>query len=195
MTLSPPSTAKRPRAKRVVGQRQMSLTSFRTWKPENGWKYDWDNGVATRSCAMTTEEQRFIVRNLNRKFVTTTCFARREGDLLAECEIHTSPGQVRIPDVAFFSAEYTAARQRGEQVVPGFLIEIISKTDNGLTYMKKAKEYFSAGAKVVWLIYPELRTVYVYRSMKEVVVAEDGDTCSAMPAVDFSITVADLFHP
>ncbi len=181
------------RARRVVGQRKMGLASFRNWKPENGWKYDWDHGIAARSCRTTTEDQRHIVRNLLKAFVKTTAYAE-DNYLMPESEVYTGPEQLRIPDIAYFSKEHDLAKQRGERLFPTFLIEIVSKTDTGLTYMKKLKEYFNAGAQVVWLIYPELSTIYIYHSMTEVKIVAEGGSCSAMPAVDFSIAVNDMLR-
>lgn len=190
-TLSPSQGA---RAARVQGRRRMSLEAFQKWKPHDGWKYDWDHGVASRSCRMTTEEQRHIVRNLLRAFSQTADYANG-GYLLPEAEVHTAPDQVRVPDIAYFTTAHDAALRRGERLFPSWLVEVVSKNDTGLTYMRKLKEYFQAGAKVVWLVYPDLDLVYVYHSETQVKIVAGQGTCKAAPAVDFSIAVEGMLRP
>jgi Uma2 family endonuclease len=175
------------RKPRVVGVRKMSLQSFINWKPADGWKYDWDNGTATRSFKMTSTEQRYIVRALQRAFVKTEAYKRGD-DLMAETEVHTKPfQQIRVPDLAYYPAGFSADPSKPE--LPPFLIEIISHHDSFLSYSRKLAEYFSAGAKVVWLIDPEAAQVHVYTSPVKLKIMAGKDLCSAKPAVDFSISV------
>jgi Uma2 family endonuclease len=177
------------RKPRVVGVRKMSLQSFINWKPADGWKYDWDNGTATRSVKMTSKEQRYIVRNLQDAF-TEDAVLRKQGYLIAEPETHTKPGlQIRVPDIAYYPRSFDKAPAAQQHLLPPFLIEIISHHDSFLSYSRKLAEYFSAGAKVVWLIDPEAAQVHVYTSPVKLKIMAGKDLCSAKPAVDFSISV------
>jgi Uma2 family endonuclease len=74
------------------------------------------------------------------------------------------------------------------------LIEIISGSDNANKVEEKTAEYFKAGVKVMWLIYPENKTIHVYTSRKQVQICTDDDTCSAKPVLpEFELSVNSIF--
>ena len=57
----------------------------------------------------------------------------------------------------------------------------------------KVEEYLAAGVQLVWVVYPQSRTVTAYRPDRTVVFRTD-DTITAEPVLpDFSRPVADLF--
>jgi Uma2 family endonuclease len=59
---------------------------------------------------------------------------------------------------------------------------------------QKCLEYLAAGAKLVWLVFPETRRIHVYRSPKEVEVLTDEDMLTAEPVIPgFSCPVAEIF--
>ena len=83
----------------------------------------------------------------------------------------------------------------GEKIIPGFVVEFASKTDNELVSLTKRHAYFDAGVQVIWWVYPAFREVYVYTSPKTVTICTDDDMLSAAPALpDFQLTVAELFR-
>ena len=67
------------------------------------------------------------------------------------------------------------------EVIPDFVMEVISTNDKPYKIEEKITEYFKAGIKVVWNIYPEPGLVYVYTSRKQVQICMDDDICSAAP--------------
>jgi Uma2 family endonuclease len=101
---------------------------------------------------------------------------------------------MRRPDIAYFTIEQEGNMKQGEDEIPEFAIEIISGNDKANKVEEKTIEYFKAGVKVVWLIYPDNKTVQVYTSLKQAQICTDDDICSAKPVLeDFEIKVSDIF--
>ena len=75
-----------------------------------------------------------------------------------------------------------------------FVIEIISPTDRSVKVEEKVLEYFEAGVKVVWLLFPKTQTVHVYTSPISVIICRGDRVCSAAPVVvDFEIRAEEVF--
>lgn len=171
--------------------RKMSLAAYMNWKPEDGHKYEWNDGVLEQR-QMIKQEEFSIVRNLKQAFYRTSAFT--EGaDLYTELGCRTSPKQVRVPDVSFYSAaEIDAAAQ--QEIVPRWVVEIISPFDAGERTHLKVHEYLRAGVEVVWQIYPQLRQVWTFRDTIHITVCSADMPCSAEPVLsDLSITPNELF--
>ncbi len=71
----------------------------------------------------------------------------------------------RRPDVAFVSRERWSAdrpmdRDAAWDVIPDIAVEITSPTDMIDDLMSKIEEYFTAGVRLVWIIYPKHQKVY-----------------------------------
>jgi Uma2 family endonuclease len=77
----------------------------------------------------------------------------------------------RRPDVAYVSfdrwPESRPMPETGEEwpVVPDLAVEFISPHDESVENMAKLKDYFEAGVRQVWLVYPLSRTVFVHDSV------------------------------
>ena len=101
---------------------------------------------------------------------------------------------MRRPDVAYLTKEQIVSTKQGEDEIPEFAIEIISGSDKANKVEAKTIEYFKHGVKVLWLIYPDNKTVQVYTSLKQAQICTDDDICSAKPVLeDFEIKVSDIF--
>jgi Uma2 family endonuclease len=76
----------------------------------------------------------------------------------------------RRPDVAYVSFQSWPreraihARDNARDVVPELTVEVISPTDLAEDLLVRLDEYFRAGVRLVWVIYPALRTLYVNES-------------------------------
>lgn len=144
--------------------RRMTLERWRAWKPADGWKYDWDNGFASKSKKMVTKEQRYIVRNLLRVFAETPYY-RSGNDLIPEAEMSYGANRYRIPDLAYFTPEQTVADAKGNTAnVATFVVEIISDSDTGRAIEDKLWEYFENSVQTVWYIFPSRQLVKTYTS-------------------------------
>ena len=87
--------------------------------------------------------------------------------------------QQRRPDVAFVSyqrwPEKTIARTNAWNVVPDLAVEVVSPTNLAEAIDAKVTDYFAAGVRLVWVIYPESGRVYVYDSPDGCRVLERSD--------------------
>lgn len=61
------------------------------------------------------------------------------------------------------------------EVVPNFVIEVLRVGNTYGEMSRKRREYFQAGAELVWMVDPRQRTVAVYRSALDVQVYREGE--------------------
>jgi Uma2 family endonuclease len=172
---------------------KMSLRDFLDWEREpDGWKYEWNNGIIEINEVSMRNTERGIVQHIIRAFTKTQAY-QSQAELLPETDCLLPSGQVRRPDIAYFTYEQIQASARGEQPVPPFAIELISKNDRVGKVDEKLAEYFASGVLCVWHILPESSRVKVYTSLKDVQICSDEDVCSARPALDFTIRAEEIF--
>lgn len=173
-----------------------NLEEFMAWEPEDGFKYEWNDGELIKFVGMN-RKQVFIYEALNQLFIEKGLW--KTGTLISEYDVQlsgTPPGgiQMRRPDVAYLTKEQIASTKQGEDEIPEFAVEIISGSDKANKVEAKTIEYFKHGVKVLWLIYPDNKTVQVYTSLKQAQICTDDDICSAKPVLeDFEIKVSDIF--
>ncbi len=76
------------------------------------------------------------------------------------------PTTKRAPDLAFLTNERMKQIQPGKDIegAPDLAIEVLSPSDKPAAMRRKVKQYFAAGSKAVWLVYPETREVQVWES-------------------------------
>ena len=75
------------------------------------------------------------------------------------------PTTKRIPDLSFLTTARVHQIGDGDiQGAPDLAIEVLSPSDTAAAMRRKVKQYFAAGAKVVWLVYPDSREVEVWES-------------------------------
>ena len=179
----------------VAKQRKMPFETFlkKFNNRADGFKYEWNDGVVEKSPAMTTREL-FIIDILFRLFVKTKAF-ELGGILTTEVEQWTLPFvKYRKPDLAYFTKEQIREGKAEKEPLSEFMVELISKNDQINEVNSKILEYFSAGVKVVWLIFPNQEMVYVYTSPSEVKICMGDTLCSAENVIEgFVIKASDIF--
>ena len=183
--IEPKQIAKKPR--------QMSFTAFykKYAARVDGFKYEWNDGFIEKTDAMKQEEL-YIVENLTDFLYSIKSLIG--GILTSEIETWTSDVKWRKPDMAYFSkAQITMASEK-INTIPTFVIELVSKNDDVNDILDKNIEYFKAGVKVVWWIFPKQKQVHVYNSYNDVMICDAETICSAEAAVPyFSLTVDAIF--
>jgi Uma2 family endonuclease len=169
-----------------------TLAEFINWDaPVDGYKYEWNDGDIIKSEKMKKKHLK-LIHLLGRAFTKSNAY-KNGGELIPEQDVMLSGIQMRRPDLAYFSGEQIANSEEDEEPIPSFVIEVISPTDDGVKIETKVIEYFKAGVEVLWHIYPDNQTIYVYTSRKTVKICTDDDVCSASPAIaDFQISVNEL---
>ena len=170
----------------------MSKEAFLEWNPDDGFLYEYDNGSAEQTSGMKKTE-RYIISNIQAKFSTTEAFRQRAW-LFEESDIWVSNEQKRIPDMAFFTRNQILDSVNYKDPIPAFVVELISPSDRADKIETKVVEYFKAGVRVIWHIFPTLRMVRMFTSVKNSTSYFETDTVDAASAVpDLRMTVNELF--
>ena len=131
----------------------------------------------------------------------TFVFPRRLGVVTSEIGvwIERGPDTVRAPDIAFFSIEKDppgAEASRGySTAVPDLAVEVRSPNDS-LAYMReKALMWLRHGARMVWNVHPDTRTVDVYRRGHPTITLEEGDELDGYDVIPgFACGVSEIFE-
>jgi Uma2 family endonuclease len=141
--------------------------------------------IAAQICALLT----LFVRSgkLGRVFGAETGFILRR-----------NPDTVRAPDAAFVSTARVPKEGLPAGYFPGapdLAVEAVSPDDRAEEIKAKVSGYFEAGAKLVWIVYPETREVVVFHSARESLGLSAQDTLEGGEVIPgFACAVAELFE-
>ncbi len=109
-----------------------------------------------------------------------------------------NPDTVRAPDVAFVAAARLPAGDLPDgyfRGAPDLAVEVVSPSEAAADIQSKVTEYFEAGGRQVWIVYPNTLQVVIFRSAREsmALLAEDTlDGGDLLPG--FACRVAELFE-
>jgi Uma2 family endonuclease len=107
-----------------------------------------------------------------------------------------APSKVRFADGVFI-AKARAPRRPIDghlRVVPDLVIEVVSPNDNAEDVETKISEYLGAGVKLIWVVYPETRSVHVVRPSGVGSRLTHADTLSGEDVVSgFELPIAEIF--
>ena len=128
-------------------------------------------------------------------------FARPRSDGVELTEtgflISRNPDTVRMPDVAFVSVE--RLREGGLPsgyfpFAPDIAVEVVSRSDTPSAARERALMWLDAGSALVWMLFPNSRSVTVYRADGEIFTLGEDDVLDAAPVLDgFSVKVSEFF--
>ncbi len=144
--------------------------------PEAGWK----------NSDLTTD-----VNNWSRKDKT--------GIVFDSSTMFTLPnGAKRSPDVSWMTKKKYDGLSDDEKktfskIVPDFVIELRSPTDNLKPIQNKMAEYVENGVKLGWLIDPNEKQVHVYRANGEIEILDNPETVSGEDVLKgFELNVREI---
>jgi Uma2 family endonuclease len=106
----------------------------------------------------------------------------------------------RRPDLAFVSvARWPFGKwvPDGEawDMVPDLAVEVVSKSNGAEEIVERVGEYFRAGTRLVWVVYPRARQVYVYSSPIAVrILPESADIDGGEVVPGFRLSLIRLFE-
>jgi Uma2 family endonuclease len=106
------------------------------------------------------------------------------------------PNLVRMPDVSLIRWERMPAGDPGPipAIAPDLAIEILSPSNTPAEMERKLREYFAAGARLVWYIDPTTRTARAYSGPDAgALVPEDGALSGGAVLPGFELPLRDLF--
>ena len=119
-------------------------------------------------------------------------FAAETGFLLTR-----DPDTVRAPDVAFVAAGRLAEGELPPgflQMAPDLAVEVVSPSDSPAAVRSKVQDWLEAGTRLVWVVYPDSRSVTVHNQTGQPEELSETDVLSGAPALpEFSVAVRDLF--
>ena len=185
-----------PAVKAEKGRRYLTWKEFerRYLQREDGYKYEWENGKVEKTHYAMNVQQLYIWKNLNRYFQTLKEASDLKGELTVETDTFLDASIHRRPDIAYFTDDQIVAAIEHPVQVPGFVIEIISPTDNVNKVNKKVRTYFEKGIQVVWHIFPELKEVHVYESATRIRIIRGEELCSAESVIPgFILSANEIF--
>ena len=106
----------------------------------------------------------------------------------------------RRPDVAFVSRERwplgrRAPRRDAWDVVPDLMIEVVSPSNSATEVVEKVEDYFRAGARLVWVVYPVQGVVHVFETSATAHILRRDDTLDGGDVLaGFRLPLASLFE-
>jgi Uma2 family endonuclease len=114
----------------------------------------------------------------------------------ADGMMRIATGLVRIPDVSFIGWDRLPGRQTPKEPIPDLApdlaVEVLSEGNTKAEMVRKVREYFDAGVRLIWLIDPKKRTARVFSAPeKSILVRADQllDGGGVLPG--FVVSLAD----
>lgn len=172
----------------------MTAEQFDALPEEEVRKWELLDGELVEVPSATPKHNRILMR-LSR-LLDEFAEARKLGAVLPETDLAVRSDTRLRPDFGFFSAETwrTVDLERVPVVeTPDIAVEIISPSETGTTIHRKVDAYLKWGVQEVWLIYPELRTVFVH-SPGAVQQLSEGAFLMSDLIPGWRIQIADLFE-
>lgn len=110
--------------------------------------------------------------------------------------LRRDPDRVRSPDVWFLSHGRLkeVAREGFYEGAPDLAVEVVSPGEEAEAVLAKVLDYLGAGARAVWLVYPELQAVEVYGRGREGRLLRPGEVLEGGEALPgFRLPLKALF--
>jgi Uma2 family endonuclease len=166
--------------------------------PDDGDRYELLDGVLVQMApagwghnALITE----IATRLHEHCRRTGAGRVLSGD--AGVLLRRNPDRVRAPDVCFIAGHRLPDGRlpRGySEIVPDLIVEIVAPNDRAAAIQAKTQEWLTAGARLVWLVFPDPGMVLVYQPGGLSNYHERDDLLTGEPVLPgFSVRVSDLF--
>lgn len=107
------------------------------------------------------------------------------------------PDTVRVADMAFIRKDRVRSIGLGKAFfpeAPDLAVEVVSPSDTAPRVHQKARMWVEAGCRAVWLVWPDDRSVTVYRSLDEVKILTGDAVLDGTEVVPgFSHPLSDFF--
>jgi Uma2 family endonuclease len=107
------------------------------------------------------------------------------------------PPTLRGPDVAVVLDPEQAERDEHGWLsgAPDVAVEVLSPSETSTAVHRKTMDYLEAGARLVWLVDAEARTVMIHRPDGSANLLREGETLSGEDVLaGFSLALRDLFR-
>ena len=106
--------------------------------------------------------------------------------------------KTRFPDGSFIARGRLPDDRTPEGNVklnPDLVLEVVSPNDTAYEVEQKRVVYLKAGVRLLWIVYPPTRTVFVFRASGSVAVLGEADTLTGEDVLpDFTCPIARFFE-
>ena len=116
------------------------------------------------------------------------------GELVGpSCHFRLRPGLIRSPSIALCLWETLEGVDQEADIadcVPDLAVEIVRPTNPPKEMTRKRREYFKAGTRLIWEVYPRTRTVLVYTGPTKPQTFTDADAIDGgdiLPGLQFPL--------
>jgi Uma2 family endonuclease len=118
----------------------------------------------------------------------------------ADAEHRLRRGLIRLPDASFVSWDQLPDLKVPEESVPDLYpdlaVEVFSKGNRRKEIRRKRHEYFGAGCRLVWVVFPKTKTIEVYTSPTDFTKLGIGDMLDGGDVLPgFKVPVRTIFAP
>ncbi len=176
------------------------VTAQDLWKSSHGSaakRYELNKGVLVEMAPMG--DIHGIVTNWLAYLITGFVAAHDLGEVTAAetgFELSKDPDTVRAPDIAFIaSARLMPLTGKYYSIAPDLAVEVISPGDSASEINDKIQDYFGAGVRLVWLVYPRSETVHVFTAADQVHIHKTGDVLDGGDVLPgFTLPVGNVFQ-
>lgn len=177
---------------------QRSTASELFEMPDDGFRYELVKGELRKMSPSGSEHGAIVVN------ITVLLGQHVKANKLGVCfgaetgfKISSDPDTVRAPDVSFVRRERipeTGIPKKFWQGAPDLAVEVVSPGDTYNEVEDKVGQWLAAGARAVWVLNPNCRSVTVYRSAAEVTRLSEGDELDGGGVVPgFRCKVSEIF--
>jgi len=150
----------------VSAKTLISTAEFDRLEPPDELRYELDEGELIEVVKPRYNPHNRIVRAIDRALIAYLD-KNPLGEVLSSDNLFVlGPNTKRIPDLSFMTAERVRQIRPDADIegAPDLAVEVLSPADTVTAMRRKVKQYFAAGSRAVWLVYPESREIEIRES-------------------------------
>ena len=194
-----PAIAKKTGPRSVSSRPKPDVTPEKLLKMPDGDIYELIDGKLVEKPMGAESSKIGVAQN---SLIRSHVHSQRQGSVYGpDCQYQAfpeKPTQVRKPDGSFI----VKGRRPEEKSPKGYMTiapdwagEVVSPKDRAEEIEARRVDFMKAGTRLFWIIYPEHRTVHVFRKDGSHSVLTEGDNLSGEDVIPgFTCKVAELFE-
>lgn len=181
----------------MATQRKLLTADDLLKMPEDDFRYELLDGVLVKMSPPSYPHGR--VQAIMSRLLLDAAEPENLGEVFGEIGVvlGRNPDRVRAPDVGFIARNRIPLSGLGHgfvEIVPDLVVEIVSPSDRRGELDAKVAEWLPAGARIVWLVRTDPRTVTIHTRGRPPRVLSEDETLTAEPVLPgFSVPVRELF--
>ncbi|MFO0866595.1 MAG: Uma2 family endonuclease [Gemmataceae bacterium] len=166
--------------------------------PSNGIRHELVRGMLMSRAPVSFQHGKIVIRlgGMLDRFVADAGVGEVVGSDVG-FYLERDPDTVRAPDIAFvFNARIPSQQDKTKYIdgPPDFAIEVLSPSDSMKAIEEKAEAFLEAGSKLVWVVNPRSRRVWVYQPNRKPLAMKGDDVLDAGEVIPgFRISIRDIF--